>query len=607
MEDYLNNRQKEILLRLLADPADTGSAYLSNLQEMVKIHPRSGLLRALYGRALNEPAPHVASGYFDSNALHKLLYRHDNLTPIANEQVAIQPDGKLFGQPLAMPADEPHFVTPEQLADIDTTIYADKPADIPAAFQSNDFAEPPAIPVEETLPADEHVADDRETPPPIPELEQIEQHDEAPALPPFEPAPWEITPTVTEQIGDDEQPLGRAPWEEDEDEEEAPVATEASSDQRYGWEEPINSLDQPEETAPGAAESQWQTEEVTAPVETNTIDDEMAAKLAYWASLEDEYDAEEQIPAPAQEVEQAPEPVNYAYQETPIHDDVYDEITSIEDIGLAQMAAEAAYEHQPIPAIEPIAEPVAEAIAETTEEAAPLAAEPAQPAKPADEERLIMGNIAATDFFRFDKAFGEPERPSTETTPPADQQFAAQAGEPENTHQDVSMYHDEKMPYTFMWWLDKTRREHGNLYQPYAKAPVNRPAAETPASKPTGDALQQQYVENIFHLTTEDLVAEDAKTVEFDMERKEDLIIQRFIEQDPHIHPPVGEKLNTENKAKRSSEDDLDMVTETLARIYADQMLFPKAIATYKKLMLKYPEKSRYFASRIENLEKRTN
>ena len=49
------------------------------------------------------------------------------------------------------------------------------------------------------------------------------------------------------------------------------------------------------------------------------------------------------------------------------------------------------------------------------------------------------------------------------------------------------------------------------------------------------------------------------------------------------------------------------MVTETLAQIYADQMLYPKAIATYQKLMLKYPEKSRYFASRIENLEKKTN
>jgi hypothetical protein len=36
-------------------------------------------------------------------------------------------------------------------------------------------------------------------------------------------------------------------------------------------------------------------------------------------------------------------------------------------------------------------------------------------------------------------------------------------------------------------------------------------------------------------------------------------------------------------------------------------MLYHKAIAAYKKLMLKFPEKSRYFADKIEQLEKKTN
>ena len=64
---------------------------------------------------------------------------------------------------------------------------------------------------------------------------------------------------------------------------------------------------------------------------------------------------------------------------------------------------------------------------------------------------------------------------------------------------------------------------------------------------------------------------------------------------------------DNENKAKKSSEDVDEIVTETLARIYTEQMLYPKAINVYKKLMLKFPEKSRYFASQIEELEKRTN
>ena len=32
----------------------------------------------------------------------------------------------------------------------------------------------------------------------------------------------------------------------------------------------------------------------------------------------------------------------------------------------------------------------------------------------------------------------------------------------------VARYHDEKMPYSFMWWLDKTRKEHANVYQPFS-------------------------------------------------------------------------------------------------------------------------------------------
>jgi hypothetical protein len=44
-----------------------------------------------------------------------------------------------------------------------------------------------------------------------------------------------------------------------------------------------------------------------------------------------------------------------------------------------------------------------------------------------------------------------------------------------------------------------------------------------------------------------------------------------------------------------------------LAQIYADQMLYEKAISTYKKLSLKVPEKSAYFADRILELEKKVN
>ena len=46
-----------------------------------------------------------------------------------------------------------------------------------------------------------------------------------------------------------------------------------------------------------------------------------------------------------------------------------------------------------------------------------------------------------------------------------------------------------------------------------------------------------------------------------------------------------------------------DILTETLAEVFADQMFYQRAIDIYKKLILLYPEKSAYFASLIEKLE----
>lgn len=56
--------------------------------------------------------------------------------------------------------------------------------------------------------------------------------------------------------------------------------------------------------------------------------------------------------------------------------------------------------------------------------------------------------------------------------------------------------------------------------------------------------------------------------------------------------------------AKLSVKEDDDLITETLAKIYAQQGNIEKAIKAYNKLSLKYPEKKVYFASQIRELEK---
>jgi len=44
-------------------------------------------------------------------------------------------------------------------------------------------------------------------------------------------------------------------------------------------------------------------------------------------------------------------------------------------------------------------------------------------------------------------------------------------------------------------------------------------------------------------------------------------------------------------------------MTETLARIYLEQKKYKKAIQAYEILILKYPEKSIFFANRIKDIK----
>ena len=75
-------------------------------------------------------------------------------------------------------------------------------------------------------------------------------------------------------------------------------------------------------------------------------------------------------------------------------------------------------------------------------------------------------------------------------------------------------------------------------------------------------------------------------------------------------HGPIRADKQTElsgDVSTNSIEEDESYITDTLAKIYVRQGLYSKAIYAYEKLSLKYPEKSSYFATQIEEIKQLIN
>lgn len=81
-------------------------------------------------------------------------------------------------------------------------------------------------------------------------------------------------------------------------------------------------------------------------------------------------------------------------------------------------------------------------------------------------------------------------------------------------------------------------------------------------------------------------------------------LIDRFISISPTIERiKPAEDQPFRDLSERDGEDETTFITETLAKIYVNQGYYTKAINIYQKLSLQYPEKSAYFAGRIEKIE----
>ena len=104
--------------------------------------------------------------------------------------------------------------------------------------------------------------------------------------------------------------------------------------------------------------------------------------------------------------------------------------------------------------------------------------------------------------------------------------------------------------------------------------------------------------------TTVDLLELDMSQPKAEDEPSDDLI-DHFLKVNPRIVPKLDLEDSRGDISQPGLEENDEIVTETLASIYEQQGHFLKAKEAFQKLILKFPEKSTYFASRIQELEKR--
>ena len=80
-------------------------------------------------------------------------------------------------------------------------------------------------------------------------------------------------------------------------------------------------------------------------------------------------------------------------------------------------------------------------------------------------------------------------------------------------------------------------------------------------------------------------------------------IIESFIQSEPGVIRADKVTGIQGDVSGNSAEENEGFITDTLAKIYVKQGLYNKAIYAYEKLCLKYPEKSIYFATQIEEIK----
>lgn len=161
-------------------------------------------------------------------------------------------------------------------------------------------------------------------------------------------------------------------------------------------------------------------------------------------------------------------------------------------------------------------------------------------------------------------------------------------------------------------------REDENV-SPIPEAAIMTEAEETPSPEKRKEGISiQELPEMLGDYRLEDdtpyeeepsvselaaLVNKKKKAIQADKNK----LIDKFITEEPTIPRGNLDAVEDRDLSEESGTEKEDLFSETLAKIYIKQQLYEKAIATYIKLSLKYPEKSVYFAHRIEKIKAKIN
>ena len=118
-----------------------------------------------------------------------------------------------------------------------------------------------------------------------------------------------------------------------------------------------------------------------------------------------------------------------------------------------------------------------------------------------------------------------------------------------------------------------------------------------------GKPLEFDDSEN--HSFSEWLALTKVKKIERKEQPKTTNLVDNFLEKGVKISRQKKEVFfKATDVAKESLIENNELVTPTLAKVYLEQEHYGKAILAYEKLILKYPEKSSFFADQIKLINK---